>query len=121
MGKYRVSLIAPVYGVEKYIAKFAESVLGQSYRDVQFIFVNDGTKDRSMEILVELVESKYSDLKSRIVMINKENGGLPSARKAGLEAAEGDYILFADSDDWLETDALAKIMAKADETDADII
>ena len=121
MGKYRVSLIAPVYGVEKYIAKFAESVLGQSYRDVQFIFVNDGTKDRSMEILVELVESKYSDLKSRIVMINKENGGLPSARKAGLEAAEGDYILFADSDDWLETDALAKIMAKADETDADVI
>lgn len=121
MGKFRVSLIAPVYGVEKYIAKFAESVLGQTYQDVQFIFVNDGTKDRSIDILNELIEAKYADMKSHILIINKENGGLPSARKAGLEAADGDYILFADSDDWLETDALAKIMAKADETDADII
>ena len=121
MSKYRVSLIVPVYGVEKYIAQFAESVLEQTYQNIQFIFVNDGTKDRSIEILNELIEVKYSNLKSRILILNKENGGLPSARKAGLEVAEGDYILFADSDDWLELDAVEKVMAKADETDADIV
>lgn len=119
--KYRISLIAPVYGVEKYIAKFAESVLGQTFQDIQFIFVNDGTKDRSMEILDGLIEEKFPHLKDRILIVNKENGGLPSARKAGLDVAEGEYILFADSDDWLETDAVAEVMAKADETDADIV
>lgn len=121
MDRYSISLIAPIYGVEKYIGKFAESVLGQTYQDVQFIFVNDGTKDRSMEVLDELIESRFTHLKPRIVIINKENGGLPSARKAGLDAAEGKYILFADSDDWLETDAVEKVMAKAVETDADIV
>ena len=121
MDKYRISLIVPIYGVEKYIAKFAESALDQTYQDLQFIFVNDGTKDRSMEILRELISSRYTHLQSRIVIIDKENGGLPSARKAGLDVAEGEYVLFADSDDWMETDAVEKVMAKADETDADIV
>lgn len=121
MDKYRISLIVPIYGVEKYIAKFAESALDQTYQNLQFIFVNDGTKDRSMEILRELISSRYTHLQSRIVIIDKENGGLPSARKAGLDVAEGEYVLFADSDDWMETDAVEKVMAKADETDADIV
>ena len=121
MDKYRISLIVPIYGVEKYIAKFAESALDQTYQDLQFIFVNDGTKDRSMEILRDLISSRYTHLQSRIVIIDKENGGLPSARKAGLDVAEGEYVLFADSDDWMETDAVEKVMAKADETHADII
>lgn len=121
MSAYRISLVVPIYGVERYIRQFAESALGQTYEDVQFVFVNDGTKDRSMEILDELIEEKFTSIKDRIVIINKKNGGLPSARKAGLEAAEGEYVLFADSDDWLETDAVAKVMAKADETHADII
>lgn len=121
MDKYRISLIVPIYGVEKYIAKFAESALDQTYQDLQFIFVNDGTKDRSMEILRELISSRYTHLQSRIVIIDKENGGLPSARKAGLDVAEGEYVLFADSDDWMETDAVEKVMAKAEETDADIV
>lgn len=119
--RYRISLIVPIYGVEKYIGKFAESALGQTCQDIQFIFVNDGTKDRSMEILNELIDKKYSHLRHRIMIIDKENGGLPSARKAGLEAAEGEYILFADSDDWLELDAVERIMSKAEETDADLI
>lgn len=121
MDKYRISLIVPIYGVEKYIAKFAESALDQTYQDLQFIFVNDGTKDRSMEILRDLIANRYAHLQSRIVIIDKENGGLPSARKAGLDVAEGEYVLFADSDDWMETDAVEKVMAKADETDADIV
>ena len=121
MDKYRISLIVPIYGVEKYIAKFAVSALDQTYQDLQFIFVNDGTKDRSMEILRDLIANRYAHLQSRIVIIDKENGGLPSARKAGLDVAEGEYVLFADSDDWMETDAVEKVMAKADETDADIV
>ena len=121
MDKYRISLIVPIYGVEKYIAKFAESALDQTYQDLQFIFVNDGTKDRSMEILRDLIANRYAHLQSRIVIIDKENGGLPSARKAGLDVAEGEYVLFADSDDWMETGAVEKVMAKADETHADII
>jgi len=121
MDKYRISLIVPIYGVEKYIAKFAESALDQTYQDLQFIFVNDGTKDRSMEILRELISSRYTHLQSRIVIVDKENGGLPSARKAGLDVAEGEYVLFADSDDWMETDAVEKVMAKADATGADIV
>lgn len=121
MCRYKVSLIVPVYGVERYIRQFAESALSQTYDDVQFVFVNDGTKDRSMEILDALIEEKFSHLKDKIVIVNKENGGLPSARKAGLDVAEGEYVLFADSDDWLETDALAKVMAKAVETGADIV
>ena len=119
--KYRVSLIVPIYGVEKYIVKFARTALGQTYDDIQFVFVNDGTKDSSMQLLQNLIDEEFSSLKDRIIIINKENAGLPAARKTGLEHAEGEYILFADSDDWLETDAVAKVMAKADQTDADII
>lgn len=121
MSKYRVSLIAPIYGVEKYIRQFAQTALGQTYQDVQFVFVNDGTKDASMEVLDQLIQEEFEHLRSRITIVDKENGGLPSARKAGLDHAEGEYILFADSDDWLELDAVKKIMAKADETGADII
>ena len=119
--RYKISLIAPIYGVEKYIRQFAESVLAQTYEDIQFIFVNDGTKDSSMEILEALIEEQFSHLRPRIVIVNKENGGLPSARKAGLEVAEGEYILFADSDDWLDTDAVERVVAEAVRTDADIV
>lgn len=118
---YKLSLIVPIYGVERYIKQFAESALAQTYDDIQFVFVNDGTKDKSMEILEELIEERFNHLRPRIVIVNKENGGLPSARKAGLEVAEGEYILFADSDDWLEKDAVAKIMTKVEETGADIV
>jgi glycosyltransferase involved in cell wall biosynthesis len=119
--KYKVSLLVPIYGVEKYIEKFARTALGQTYQDLQFVFVNDGTKDSSMEILHGLINAEFAHLKDRIVIVNKENAGLPAARKTALEHAEGEYILFADSDDWLETDAVEKVMAKADETDADIV
>ena len=74
-----------------------------------------------MEILDELIETCYQHLKPHILIVNKENGGLPSARKAGLDVAEGEYILFADSDDWLDTDAVETVISKADETDADIV
>lgn len=117
----KISLIAPVYGVEPYIRTFAESVLGQSYADIEFIFVNDGTPDASIEILEQVILEKYSHRQSRIKIVHKQNEGLPKARQTGLENATGEYILFADSDDWLETDAVEKIMAMADRTHADLI
>ena len=115
------SIIVPIYGVEKYIRQCADTVLGQTYPNIQFIFVNDGTKDNSMQVLDALIEEKYIHLKDRIVIINKENGGLPAARKSGVEVATGDYILHVDSDDWIELDTAERIAQKAKETDADLI
>ena len=115
------SIIAPIYGVERYIVNCADSLLGQTYDNIQFIFVNDGTKDASIELLSKLIDKKYGALKDRIVIVNKLNGGLPAARRTGMQYATGDYILHVDSDDWVETDMVEKIAAKAVETDSDVI
>ena len=79
--------------------------MGQTYDNIQFIFVNDGTKDASIDLLNKLIDERYSSLKDRIVIVNKLNGGLPAARRTGMEYATGDYILHVDSDDWVETDS----------------
>jgi glycosyltransferase involved in cell wall biosynthesis len=122
MGKpITISLVAPIYGVENYIGEFAESVLSQSYPHIEFIFVNDGTKDRSIEILEGVIEKKYSHLKPRIKIVHKVNGGLPAARVTGLEHVTGDYVYHVDSDDWIEPESIAKIAAKIQETNADIV
>ncbi len=121
MKPIKISLIIPVFGVEKYIADFAKSVFEQSYQNIQYIFVNDGTKDKSIDILNELIDKKYSHLRDKIQIIHKKNGGLPSARKAGMEHVEGDYVYHLDPDDWLAQDAFAKIAQKAAETNADVI
>ena len=115
------SVIVPVYGVERYIERCAESLFAQTYDNIQFIFVNDGTKDRSMELLRALIDTKYSHLKPRIVLVDKENAGLPAARKTGLEHAVGDYVLHVDSDDYLELSAVGKLASAAERTDADLI
>jgi glycosyltransferase involved in cell wall biosynthesis len=115
------SIIAPIYGVEKYIVKCADSLLGQTYDDIQFIFVNDGTKDDSIVLLEKLIAEKYIHRKDRIVIVDKRNEGLPAARKTGMKYATGDYILHVDSDDWVEKDMVERIAAKAKETDSDVI
>lgn len=115
------SVIVPVYGVEKYMERFADSLLGQTYGNIQFVFVNDGTKDSSIALLEDLIDRKYSHLKDRIVIVHKENAGLPAARMTGMYHAVGDYILHVDSDDWLETDAIERIAAVAADTGSEII
>lgn len=117
----QISVIAPVYGVEKYIARFAESLLGQDYPYIQFIFVNDGTKDKSIDILKSLIDERYSHIQDRILIVNKENEGCPKARRTGVEYATGDYIMHADPDDWYAPGAFAEIAAVAEETNADFI
>jgi glycosyltransferase involved in cell wall biosynthesis len=115
------TIVVPIYGVERYIRQCADTVLGQTYDKIQFIFVNDGTKDNSMQVLSELIEEKYKHLKPSILIINKENEGLPAARRTGLEHATGDYVLHVDSDDWIELDTVERIARKSEETDADLI
>lgn len=92
-----ISVIIPVYGVEKYIGQCLESVINQTYKNLEIIVVNDGTKDRSADIAKE-----YAKKDSRINVYDYENGGLSVARNRGLAAANGEYIAFLDSDDWLE-------------------
>ena len=113
-----ISIIVPIYCVEAYIGQCARSILSQSWKDIEYVFVNDGTPDRSMEIL----QSVLKDFPCRNVkIVDKPNGGLPQARKSGVEVAAGDYIMHVDSDDWLAPEAVSKLAQKAIETDADVI
>lgn len=97
MDRARISVIVPVYNVEKYLARCVDSVLAQTYENLEVILVNDGSKDTSGAIC-----DAYAARDSRIRVIHKENGGLSSARNAGLDIAGGEYIAFVDSDDWIE-------------------
>ena len=106
------SIIIPVYNVEAFLRDCLDSVLRQSFPDWEAICVNDGSTDGSAAILEE-----YTVKDPRIKVITQVNGGLSSARNAGLKAAEGEYILFLDSDDWLEDDALKVLAGKVDGED----
>ena len=118
MNEPLVSLIVPIYGVESYMEQCARSVLGQTYPSLECIFVNDGTKDRSMDVLSRVLE----DFPGKCVkIVNKENFGLPLARKSGLEVATGEYILHVDADDWIEPDTVEKLVAEALRTGADLV
>lgn len=101
----KVSVIIPVYQVEKYIERCAISLFEQSLTDIEYIFVNDCTKDKSIEVLNSVLQ-RYPSRQNQCQIINHEtNQGLPSARKTGLEYATGEYIAHCDSDDWVEKDA----------------
>ncbi|MCF2570136.1 glycosyltransferase [Mediterraneibacter glycyrrhizinilyticus] len=107
----KISVVIPVYNVEKYLAECLDSVIGQSFRDIEIICVNDGSKDGSRDIL-----AAYAKKDSRIVIFDKTNGGLSSARNTGLDAATGKYVLFLDSDDLLHaSDALSVLYQKAED------
>jgi glycosyltransferase involved in cell wall biosynthesis len=93
----KVSIVIPVYNVEKYLRQCLDSVVNQTLKDIEIICVNDGSTDNSLQILEE-----YANKDDRIKIINKDNGGLSSARNAGLEIATGVYIGFVDSDDYIE-------------------
>jgi glycosyltransferase involved in cell wall biosynthesis len=93
-----LSIIVPVYNVEKYLAQCLDSLLNQTYRDFEVLIVNDGTKDSSAQIAMDYVK-KDSD---HFMLLNKENGGLSDARNYALPYAKGKYITFLDSDDYVE-------------------
>ena len=94
MNRELISVIVPVYNVENYLEKCIRSLVNQWYDNLEIILVNDGSTDSS-----KLICDKWKEIDPRIIVINKENGGLVSARKTGLKAASGMYIGFVDSDD----------------------
>lgn len=110
------SVIVPIYKVEKYLSRCIESVLNQSFEDFELILVDDGSPDACPEIC-----DNYSKADSRIKVIHKENGGLVSARQAGIKIAQGEYVFNLDSDDALTNDALENAYKIILRTDADIV
>jgi len=119
---YKISVIIPVYNVENYIERCARSLFEQTMEEgVEYIFVNDCTPDRSMQLLEE-VASEYPERLEHIQYIHHSvNCGLPSARKSGLSIAKGEFVFQADSDDWVGKDMLADLYKVAEENDADIV
>ena len=121
MGKKpTVSVVVPVYKVEAYIRQCAVSLFEQTWKDIQFVFVDDGSPDRSMDILKETL-SEYPQREPDTIIITQENRGLPEARMAGLAKATGDYIIHVDSDDWVEHDYVSSLVERAVEDDADVV
>ena len=116
-----VSVCIPVYGVEKYIERCARSLFEQTMKDdIEFIFVDDCTPDKSIEVLEKVLE-EYPDRKNQVKIIHHEvNKGVSAARKTALSAAIGDYIIFCDSDDWVDLDLYETMYKQAVEKNADI-
>lgn len=114
MGK--VSIIVPIYNVEKYIERCIKSLISQTYRDIEILLINDGSLDDSKNIC-----ERYEKIDKRIKLYNKENGGLSDARNYGLKRATGEYILFVDSDDYIESDAVEVLIAEMQKDNLDIV
>jgi len=113
----KISIIVPVHNVEKYLAECLDSILSQTFTDFECILVNDNSPDKSPEICDE-----YAKKDPRIKVIHKkENEGLPQARKTGFNESIGDYILYADSDDWMEPLMLERLYSLAEKENYDIV
>ena len=110
-----LSIIVPIYNVEKYLSKCVESILGQTYANFELILVDDGSPGRCGEMIDE-----YARMDSRIVVVHQENQGLSAARNAGLKIAQGEYVGFVDPDDWIEPDMYEALIRAIEETGCDI-
>ncbi len=114
----KLSVIVPVYNGENTIEKCLLSIIGQDYPDIEIVVVNDGSTDESKKIIDKII---LENPNSNIKLINKQNQGLPQARKTGVENARGEYIGFVDADDWIESDMYSVMMNKASKQDADVV
>lgn len=112
----KISIIVPVYNVEKYIKRCVDSLLEQTYSDIEIILVDDGAKDNSGSLCDDLAKND-----DRIKVFHKENGGLSSARNYGIEKATGDYVCFVDSDDYVSPDYCRKMIEVSQSENADIV
>lgn len=111
----KISVIIPIYNVEKYLKKCLDSVINQTYKNLEIICVNDGSPDNCQKILEE-----YKTKDNRIIVIEQENKGVSNARNRALEVATGDYITFIDPDDWIELDFYEAAIKNLKESSADI-
>lgn len=112
----RLSIIVPIYNVEKYLSRCIESILNQTFKDFELILVNDGSTDNCKEIC-----EKYKRMDSRIIVANKKNGGLSSARNLGIDISKGDYIGFVDSDDFIDVHMYEILLNTINSYDSDIV
>ncbi len=118
---YKVSICVPVYGVERYIERYAVSLFEQTYDNIEYIFVNDCTKDRSIEVLQEVVK-RYPSRKEQVRIIHHEtNKRLGEARNTAVSVATGEFLLHVDSDDYIDKNIVEECVAKQIETNADIV
>ena len=111
-----ISVIVPVYNVEAYLDRCVGSIVGQTYKDLEIILVDDGSKDRSPQMCDE-----WARKDARIKVIHKENGGAATARNKGISIASGEYIVFIDSDDWIESSMFEVLLNAMQEEKADIV
>ncbi|MDR0967922.1 MAG: glycosyltransferase [Rickettsiales bacterium] len=110
-----ISVIIPVYKSEPYLVRCLDSVVGQTYRDLEIICVDDGSPDKSIDIL-----KKYAKKDKRIKIIRQKNMGLSDARNNGFAAATGDWVHYLDSDDWIDNDYYEKMLSSATKANADV-
>ena len=113
--KATVSIVVPVYNAQEHLEETISSLLAQTYRELEIVLVNDGSTDKSPEIC-----KAFAEKDSRIKVIDKQNGGLISARKTGIDNAAGDYVMFSDADDWLPVDAAETLVNAIEKEAADI-
>ena len=121
----KVSVLVPVYGVEKYIERCTRSLFEQTLDDIEFIFVDDCTPDRSIEILKSVIEKlrlRFAEKKYNVRIVRMPtNSGLAAVRRHGIQLATGDYIIHCDSDDWVDVTMYEKMYNKAIEEEADMV
>ncbi len=116
IGSPAISVIVPIYNMEKLMRKCLDSILAQTFEDYECLLIDDGSKDGSPAICDE-----YAAKDSRFTAYHKPNGGLSDARNYGIERAQGDYTIFFDPDDWVDADCLKDMYAQAQETEADMV
>ena len=111
-----VSIIVPVYNVEKYIHKAIDSILNQTYKNIEIILIDDGSPDNCPAIC-----DAYATQDHRVKVVHQQNSGLAASRMKGIAFARGEYILFIDSDDWIEPAMVEDMLLAAEKNDADIV
>ena len=114
----KISVVIPMYNVEDYLRECLNNIIGQTLKDIEIICVDDGSPDNSAQIVTEYIE-KHKD--KNIKLIRKPNGGLSSARNAALDVAQGEYVYFIDSDDYIDTDCLELLYKRASEDELEIL
>lgn len=110
-----VSIIVPIYNAENYLSRCLESVKKQTYKNIEVLLVNDGSTDKSKEIC-----ETYRNLDHRMVVINKENGGLSDARNCGINKSHGHFLFFLDSDDYIDNDCIEKLLESVIKNNCDV-
>src|SRR4051812_16630530 len=116
MNSPKVSIVVPIYKVEKYLNRCVDSILKQAYENLEVILVDDGSPDNCGKIA-----DQYASIDKRVKVIHKKNGGLSDARNAGMKYVTGHFTLFVDSDDWLDRDMVQEMVNKSEQYKAEIV